>query len=140
MLDFLVNILHYIWGKIYIEVFPPVCGEGKGGGYMRHRGDLFKEERAIRSQLAKLVHNKLFVYGSMATSKRKCGKDNCWCKGKNAGGHVSSYVSVRVGNKRKMIFVPQSMVPQVGQWIQTYKEINAGLVRITELCVERLKE
>jgi hypothetical protein len=106
---------------------------------MRHRGDLFKEERAIRSQLAKIVHNKLFVYGSMATSERKCGKVNCWCKGKKAGGHVSSYLSVRVGQKRKMIFVPQLMVPQVRQWIQTYKEINDGLLRITELCVERLK-
>ena len=106
---------------------------------MLHRGNLIKEDQAIRSRLTKLVHNKLFVYGSMATSERKCGKVNCWCKDKNAGGHVSSYLSVRIGNKRKMIFVPQLMVPQVQQWIRAYKEINEGLVRITEICVERLK-
>ena len=103
------------------------------------RGDYLKEDRAIRSRLAKLVHHKLFVYGSMATSESKCGKVNCWCKDKNAGGHVSSYLSVRVGKKRKMIFVPQQMVAQVRQWIQAYKEINDGLVRITEICVQRLK-
>ncbi len=106
---------------------------------MQHRGNFFKEERAIRSKLTKIVHDKLFVYGSLGTSERKCGKVNCWCKGKKAGGHVSSYLSVRVDGKRKMIFVPQLMVPQVKQWIQTYQEINASILRITELCVERIK-
>ena len=106
---------------------------------MLHLGNLIKEDQAIRSRLVKLVHRKLFVYGSMGTSKRKCGKMNCWCKKEKNGGHVSSYLSVRVGDKRKMIFVPQVMVPQVRQWIQSYKEINDGLVRITEICVQRLK-
>ena len=106
---------------------------------MLHRGNLFKEERAIRSRLAKLVHHKLFMYGSMATSERKCGKVNCWCKDKKAGGHVSSYLSVRVGKYRRMIFVRQSMVPQVKQWIQAYQEINDSLLKITEICIERLK-
>ena len=103
------------------------------------RGDYLKEDRAIRSRLAKLVHYKLFVYGSMGTSKRKCGKANCRCKKEKNGGHVSSYLSVRVDKKRKMIFVPQQMVAQVRQWVQAYKEINDGLVRITEICVQRLK-
>lgn len=104
---------------------------------MLNKGNLLKEELAIRSQLAKLIHRKLFVYGSMVTSERKCGKVNCWCSQK--GGHVSSYLSVRMGKKRKMVFVPQSMVVEVKQWIESYKEINKGLVRITELCIQRLK-
>src|SRR5580692_11398623 len=104
------------------------------GESMINKGNLFKEELAIRSELAKLIHRKLFVYGSMVTSERKCGKINCWCNKK--GGHVSSYLSVRIGKKRKMIFVPQSMVREVKQWIQSYKEINKGIVRITELCVQ----
>jgi len=104
---------------------------------MIHKGNLYKEELAIRSQLAKLIHRKLFVYGSMVTSERKCGKVNCRCHKRR--GHVSSYLSVRVGKKRKMIFVPQSMVAQVRQWIQAYKEINKGIVRITEISIQRLK-
>ena len=110
----------------------PLAGRAREGDGMR--SDLFKEDQAIRSRLVKLVHRKLFVYGSMGTSKRKCGKVNCWCKKEKNGGHVSSYLSVRVGNKRKMIFVPQ-----VRQWIQSYRDINDGLVRITEICVQRLK-
>ena len=47
---------------------------------MINKGNLFKEELAIRSQLAKLIHRKLFVYGSMVTSERKCGKANCGVK------------------------------------------------------------
>jgi len=46
---------------------------------------------------------------------------------------------VRMGKKRKMVFVPQTMVAEVKQWIESYKEINKGIVRITELCIQRLK-
>ena len=104
---------------------------------MLNKGNLLKEELAIRSQLAKLIHRKLFVYGSMVTSERKCGKANCRCQ--KEGGHISSYLSVRMGKKRKMVFVPQPMVAEVKQWIESYKEINKGIVRITELCIQRLK-
>ena len=104
---------------------------------MINKGNLFKEELAIRSQLAKLIHRRLFVYGSMVTSKRKCGKANCRCQ--KEGGHISSYLSVLVNKKRKMIFVPRPMVAEVKQWIESYKEINKGMVRITELCIQRLK-
>jgi len=104
---------------------------------MLNKGNLLKEELAIRSQLAKLIHRKLFVYGSMVTSERKCGKANCRCQ--KEGGHISSYLSVRMGKKRKMVFVPQTMVAEVKQWIESYKEINKGIVRITELCIQRLK-
>lgn len=106
---------------------------------MIYPGDLSQEERAIRSRLAKLIHRELFVYGSLSTSKRRCGKINCWCQGKAEEGHVSSYLSVLVGKKRKLIFVPRAKVKDVRQWIQAYREINKGLVRITELSLERLK-
>ena len=112
---------------------------GQTGVDMIHRGNLFAEELAIRSRLAKLIHRQLFVYGSMTTSKRRCGKDNCWCKQEAEGGHVSSYLSVRVGKKRKLVFVPQSMVKEVKQWIEAYKEINKSMIRITEICIQRLK-
>jgi len=105
---------------------------------MVNRGNLFKEERAIRSELAKLVHSKLFIYGSLCASYRRCGKVNCWCKSQDKG-HESSYLSVRVGKKRKLIFVPQEKVKQVKEWIKTYQRINEGLFKITEINLRRLK-
>jgi len=97
-------------------------------------------ERAIRSQLAKLVHRKDFIYGSIVTSKRRCGKANCWCKKKKGAGHVSSYLSVKIGKERKMIFIPQGMIEKVREKTMRYQEINQHLVKISESCVKRIRE
>lgn len=107
---------------------------------MRHRGDLGRQERALRSRAAKLVHRQPFVYGSIVTSKRKCGKANCRCKKEKDGGHVSSYLSVRVGKNRKMIFIPGKMLKKVREWAGTYKEIRGHILKISESCLERLRE
>lgn len=107
---------------------------------MRHRGNFPREERAIRSRLVRQVHEGSFVYGSIVTSERKCGKTNCWCKKRKKGGHLSSYLSVRVGTKRKMIFIPQRKLAKVEKWIDTHKEINQAVIKISESCLQRLWE
>lgn len=102
---------------------------------MRHR--VFeRDEREARSKLAKLVHRKKFIYGSIVTSKRRCGKANCWCKKQEGAGHVSSYLSVKIDQKRKMIFIPQDMVEQVREWTSRYQEITQQLIKISENCVK----
>lgn len=105
-----------------------------------YRGFMSKEEKELRSRLAKLVHREEFVYGSIVTSDRKCGKPNCWCKERKRYGHESSYLSVQTGKERKMIFIPQEMVEKVKEWINTYKEINSRIIKISNSCVERLRE
>ena len=107
---------------------------------MRQRGYLTGEEREARLRLAQLVHGEEFVYGSIVTSKRKCGKANCWCKKSKSGGHVSSYLSVRTGDKRRMIFIPQEMVEKVREWTKTYRRINKGLAVISEHCAKRVRQ
>ena len=107
---------------------------------MRHRGYYPKEERAVRSRLVQLVHQKPFVYGSLVTSERKCGKVNCWCEREKKGGHVSSYLSVRVGKKREMVFIPRAMVARVREWIATHKEIHQEILKISECCLQRVRE
>ncbi|MCK5591111.1 MAG: hypothetical protein KAI72_04070 [Candidatus Pacebacteria bacterium] len=99
-----------------------------------------RDEREARSRLAQLVHRKQFIYGSIVTSKRRCGKANCWCKKKEGAGHVSSYLSVKIGKDRKMIFIPQGMVEKVREWTMRYQEINQQLVKISESCVKRIRE
>ena len=107
---------------------------------MRYRGYFSRDEREARSRLAQLVCQKPFVYGSIVTSKRKCGKTNCRCKKKQGAGHISSYLSVRIGKKRKMIFIPQGMVEKVREWTKIYRQINEQLINISESCAERIRE
>lgn len=106
---------------------------------MRHRGEFSIEERQMRSRLTQIVHQKPFVYGSLVKSAPLCGKKNCRCK-KDGKGHKSYYLSVRVGGKRKMIYIPFTKVKQVQEWIGTFKEIQEGVYRISESCLRRLWE
>jgi hypothetical protein len=105
---------------------------------MRHRGHLSQEERAVRSQLSKVVHGRPFVIGSLVTSRRKCGKENCRCK--KEGGHLSTYLSVKVGGERKTIYVPTRCEKKVSEWVKTYKEISNDLAKISECYVGKIRE
>lgn len=107
---------------------------------MMHRGYFSKGERAVRSRLTQLVHGRPFIYGSIVTSERKCGKASCWCSGNKKGGHVSSYLSVRTGKHRKMVFIPQAMLKRVREWTRTHKEISRYILKISESCLLRLRE
>lgn len=106
---------------------------------IKHRGYFSREERNMRSQLAKIVHRKSFLQGSLVKRASKCGKDSCWCA-KADQGHVSCYLSIRVGSKRKMIYIPQSYEKQVRQWVKTYKEINKSIAKVSSHCLSRIKK
>ncbi len=102
---------------------------------MRHRGFLPTKERQVRSRLAKLLHERPFLIGSLVSMPRVCGKPGCKC----AQGelHPGLYLSVRVGDKRKMIHVPQSLEVQVRQWVGTYQEVWRLMERLSEACYQR---
>lgn len=102
---------------------------------MGHRGYFSVEERQIRSKLTQIVSQKGIIRAGIVKMTRRCGKVNCWCaKGK---GHVSYYLSMREGSKRKMVYIPASMEAKVREWVRSYKEVNKA---IDQLSVYRLKQ
>jgi hypothetical protein len=105
---------------------------------MVNNGYFSSEERAARSRAVKLVHRGSFLYGSIATSERKCGKTNCWCQ--KSGGHTSSYLSVKIDGKRTQVFIPQDMLKKAQQWVKAYRELEEDILEITKGCVQRLKQ
>lgn len=106
---------------------------------MRHRGNMTAQERQERSRLAQLVHRESFLQGSLVDSKIKCGKSNCWCSGAKKG-HSACYLSIRVGNKRKMIYVPKEYEKKVRGWIKNYQDIAKHMAAISQCCLIRLKD
>jgi hypothetical protein len=102
---------------------------------MRHRGFLPSKERQARSRLAKIVHEKPLLIGSLVSMPRVCGKLGCKC----AQGelHPGLYLSLRVGQKRKMIHVPQSLEVQVRQWVNTYQEVWRLMEKVSDACYQR---
>jgi hypothetical protein len=102
---------------------------------MRHRGYLPTKERQARSRLAKLLHQRPLLIGSLVSMPRVCGKAGCKCAmGKL---HPGLYLSLRVGEKRKMVHVPQSLEPTVRQWVRTYQEAWRLMEEVSKACYQR---
>lgn len=105
---------------------------------MTHRGYIQPRERQARSELAKAVHWKPFLQGSIVKRTSKCGKDSCWCA-KEIGGHTACYLSIRIGKKRRMVYIPQSLEKEAREWVKTYRQINKQIAEVSKHCLERLK-
>ena len=104
---------------------------------MRHRGHFLAEERQVRSKLTKIVGQSRIIRAGIVKMSRKCGKNSCHCaQGK---GHVSYYLSMRVGKKRKMVYIPAGMEPKAREWVANYKEINKGIDQLSGYSLQQLK-
>ena len=103
---------------------------------MKHRSNLPIQERAARSKLSKLLHDKPFVAGSLVKMARTCGKANCKCT--KGDKHVSWYLAIRHKAARKMICIPRAQEQEVLEWVNTYKEITKQIDTVSQQCLERL--
>jgi len=102
---------------------------------MHHRGFLPQNERLARSRLTKLLHQNPFLIGSLVSMPRRCGKPTCKCT--QGELHHGLYLALKVGAKRKMIHIPQSLEPQVRQWVLTYQQAWQLMEQISKNCWER---
>ena len=102
---------------------------------MRHRGQFTRSERFARSRLAKLVHDQPFVCGSLVSLNRVCGKEGCKCS--RGELHPGLCIALRVGEKRKMIYVPQALEATARRWVSTYQEAWRMMEEISQACFER---
>lgn len=102
---------------------------------MRHRGQFSRSERVARSRLAKLVHDQPFLCGSLVSLNRVCGKEGCKCS--RGELHPGLCIALRVGEKRKMIYVPQALEATARRWVSTYQEAWRMMEEISQACFER---
>jgi hypothetical protein len=102
---------------------------------MKHRGQFTRSERFARSRLAKLVHDQPFLCGSLVSLNRVCGKEGCKCS--RGELHPGLCIALRVGEKRKMIYVPQALEATARRWVATYQEAWRMMEEISQACFER---
>ncbi len=102
---------------------------------MRHRGQFSRSERVARSRLAKLVHNEPFLCGSLVSTRRVCGKEGCKCA--QGALHPGLCLALRVGGKRKMIYVPQALEATVRRWVSSYQEAWQLMEKVSQSCLQR---
>jgi hypothetical protein len=106
---------------------------------MRHRGKFTQKDRQTRSQLAKLASSKRLLCGSLVTMARTCGNPRCKCI-KKGQKHVSLYLSIRDGEKRRMICIPRKWENTITQWVEHYKKANELMADISAHSLTRFME
>ena len=105
---------------------------------MRHRGHISAKERKKRSQLAKLLHGRRFLCGSLVTMARTCGNPGCKCM--RGEKHVSLYLAMKDGSKRKMIYIPRKWEQSISSWVQNYQNIKKLTDEVSQLCLQHFME
>ena len=105
---------------------------------MRHRGHISAKERKKRSQLAKLLHDRRFLCGSLVTMARTCGNQGCKCM--RGEKHVSLYLAMKDGSKRKMIYIPRKWEQSISSWVQNYQNIKKLTDEVSQLCLQHFVE
>jgi len=103
-----------------------------------NRSQLSAPERALRSRLAKLVHEEPLLHGTLTVRHVTCGNPRCRCaRGKR---HPALYLTVRRDGRTHQVFVPASLAAEVRQWVANDRTVQALLEALSRLGVERLKD
>jgi hypothetical protein len=70
---------------------------------------------------------------------RTCGNPRCKCA--VAGQkHVSLYVSIQDGKKRKMICIPKKWEGTITRWVENYKQVKDLMADISAHSLKRFME
>ncbi len=66
---------------------------------------------------------------------RVCGKEECKCT--RGELHPGLYLAMRMGEKRKMVHVPQALESTARRWVATYQEAWRLMEEVSQACLER---
>ena len=102
---------------------------------MQPRSHLSRAERDARSRLAQSLLNRPLLRGSLVTVRRVCGKPNCRCT--RGDRHECLCLSIRVGDRRKMIYLPKAWEETIRSWVAGYREIATRIDAVSQACLDR---
>jgi hypothetical protein len=94
------------------------------------------QERDARSQAVQRVADQAFLRGSLVRMERTCGKKNCRCQ--QGQKHPALCLAIRLGDQRKMIYIPHALEDIVRRWVETGREVDGLLDAISQQCLETL--
>lgn len=98
-----------------------------------------RQLRDRRRRIARRIPDlEAVVAGSLQDQHRRCGKEGCRCTtGELHGPYL--YLSLRVGRRTRMLYVPAELAEQVRQGVSTNAEVRAALDEISAINLELLK-
>lgn len=93
-------------------------------------------ERALRSRLAKLIHEEPVLRGTLSVRRVTCGKAGCRCT--RGEKHLALYLSSSREGKTRQIFIPAELEGEARRWVANYRQARDWLEAVSESAVERL--
>lgn len=93
-------------------------------------------ERALRSRLAKLVHEEPVLRGTVSVRRVTCGKAGCRCA--QGERHLALFLSSSREGKTRQIFIPSELEGEIRQWVANYRQARDLLEAVSESALERL--
>lgn len=100
---------------------------------MKSRSQRPGDQRHARSRAVQHIAENPLLRGSLVSMARTCGKAGCHCQ--QGEKHVSLYLSVRLNNRRRMIYVPPAMGNAVRGWVENAQEVDQLLDFISQQCL-----
>ena len=82
-----------------------------------------------------------WIEGTLVTTSRKCGKDNCACHHQGPK-HPVCFMTWKEEGKTVSLYIPRQLEPEVKQWAENYKKLKALIRQISEVQkqIVRLRE
>ena len=103
---------------------------------MPRRAQLPPKDRAARSRLIRLLAAaQPLARASLVTMTRACGKKGCKCA--HGEKHVSLYLAARVGQTRKMLYVPPDLEEAARRLVETSQAVEGLLDEMSQAQLER---
>ena len=96
-------------------------------------------ERALYSQLRRLLSQPGLLRGNLVEMRRHCGKAGCGCQTDVARRHHSLYLALSLEGKRRMLYIPPAWEPRVREWTARYADVRAVLEALSRESVQRLE-
>lgn len=93
--------------------------------------------RALRSKLAKLVHDEPMLRGTLSTRRVTCGKPSCRCA--RGEKHLCVYLTCSRRGRVEQFYVPRDLEEQVERWVRNYRTARELLEQISEASWETLR-
>jgi len=93
-------------------------------------------ERALRSRLAKLIHEEPLLRGTLSVRRVTCGKAGCRCA--QGRKHPALFLSSSREGITRQVFIPAELETEIRQWVDNYHQVRDLLEAVSELALERL--
>jgi hypothetical protein len=95
-------------------------------------------QRNFRSRLSQLVHQALFLRGTLSVRSRPCGKPNCRCV--RGQLHASLYLVQSQGGKLRQLAIPRAWEDRVREAVHNYRRMQKLIEEISELEWKQLRK